>query len=252
MKILIVDDVEINCDMLADFLGEKYETLTTTDGADALKILEKQQDQIDLVLLDLAMPGMDGFEVLTVMKQNNWLKRTPVIVISGENAMESEKRSLELGAVDYVRKPFDRYVVERRVQNTLDLYDYKRLLEKKVEDQNVLLKEQNERLRRQSEKIKANNRQIIDVLGTVVEYRNLESGMHIRRVKEFTRVLANGMMEMFPEYQLTPEDVDMIVAASPLHDVGKICIPDSILLKTARLTPEEFEIMKTHSTKELC
>lgn len=247
MKILIIDDVEINCDILQEFLSKDYELLMTGNGETALEILEK--NEIALILLDLEMPKVNGYEVMTIMKEKGWLDRVPVIVIGGENVTESEKRSLELGAVDFIRKPFDRYIVRRRVQNTMALFDYQHSLEKQVECQNLLLKEKNERLLTQAGKIKGNNQRIIDVLGTVVEYRNLESGAHIRRVKEFTQVLANSLMEMFPEYGLTKEQTEMIVAASPLHDIGKICIPDSILMKPGRLTAEEFGIMKTHAEK---
>lgn len=241
MKVLIVDDVELNRDMLVDALCDEYEILTASSGEQALELLEVHREEIDLVLLDLVMPGMDGFSVMTAMRERNWLKDTPVIVITGEHSRQIEKQSLDNGASDFIRKPLDNYVVRQRVKNTAELFCYKRSLEKQVERQTAVLK-------RQARKIEQNNEKIIDVLGTVVEYRNLESGEHIKRVKEFTRILAGSVREHCPEYGLTEAMVELISAASPLHDIGKIIIPDHVLLKPGKLTKEEFDLMKTHTS----
>ena len=248
-KILVVDDVEINRVLLTEILQDEFQILEAEDGGQALEILEKQNDQISVVLLDLIMPNMDGFAVLEGMKSRGWMGKIPVLVISGESSAKIEGRCFEYGVSDFIRKPFDNSLVRKRVMNTVNLYLYKNHLEDTVAKQTETLKKQNERLKRQAERLKASNERIIDILGTVVECRNLESGEHIMRVKEFTRILALKMMENYPEYGLTPEKVEIITSASSLHDVGKIAIPDGILLKPGRLTAEEFEIMKTHTTK---
>ncbi len=248
-RILVVDDMEINRDILQEMLEEQYDVLQAENGRQAIDILEKHNDEIAAVLLDLIMPEMDGFAVLDIMKEKNWLKKIPVLVISGETSSEAESRCFEYGVSDFIKKPFADYIVKRRVQNILDLFSYQNQLEERVERQTDMLRKQNRILQLQAEKLKENNDRIIDILGTVVESRNLESGEHIKRVKGFARVLGYQMMEDYPEYKLTKERVEMIAVASALHDIGKIAIPDHILLKPGRLTDEEFEFMKSHTTR---
>lgn len=248
MKILVVDDMEMNRDILEDMLtDEEYEVVLTANGREALAVLEQDYLEFDVVLLDLVMPEMDGFSVLAQMQRKSLLNDLPVIVISGERDRESEQRSLDLGATDFISKPFDRHIVIRRIRNTAELFSYKRSLERQVKRQTETLQKQYRQLKKQACRIEENNRRIIDVLGTVVEFRNMESGEHIKRVKEFTRILAEKMMELYPESGLTPERVELIASASPLHDIGKITISDVILLKPGRLTAEEFERMKAHT-----
>lgn len=248
-KILIVDDSDMNRDILAEILEGERPVMEAVDGREALEILEKFHDDIAVVLLDLIMPQVDGFAVLEVMKKKGWLDKIPVLVITGEEAVEIERKSFEYGASDFVRKPFDNILVKRRVNNVTDLYMYKDRLEHKVEEQTKKLQEQNRLLKVQADRLKENNARILDALGTIVESRNLESGEHIKRVKDFTRILAEELMKDYPEYELTPDKVDVIVSASSMHDIGKIAIPDNILLKPARLTQEEFECMKSHTTR---
>lgn len=248
-KILIVDDVEINREMLAVVLGNEYEIVEASDGTQALDILHDFSDEIVAMLLDLIMPKMDGFEVLECMKQQNLLEHIPVLVISSETTYEAERKCLEMGVSDFIRKPFDNVTVRNRVHNIVELFMYKNNLEDKVKIQTENLKRQNKLLLQQAEKIKDSNEQIIDVLGTVVEYRNLESGEHIKRVKGFTGILAKEVAKLYPEYKLTPERIEIIVAASALHDIGKIAIKDSVLLKPGRLTKDEFEYIKSHTVR---
>lgn len=248
-KVLVVDDIKINREILADMLEEDYEIEQAENGMKALKILKERHEEFVVVLLDLIMPEVDGFAVLEVMRSQKWLDATPVIVISGEDSKEAEKRSLGLGASDFIRKPFDQYLVKRRVKNTADLFSYKRSLEKKVESQTEKLRKQYRLLQLQTEKIRESNTRIIDILGNVVEQRNLESGEHIKRVKEFTRILAEEVMKEYPEYGLNEEKVELIASASALHDVGKIAIPDSILLKPGKLSDDEYEFMKSHASR---
>lgn len=241
-KILVVDDVIINRMILSDALSDKYEVDMAENGDVALKMLEGHVEEYGLVLLDLIMPVKDGFAVLDEMNRRGWSERLPVIVISGDIGSNVENRSLQMGATDYIRKPFNETVVRLRADNTYQLFELKRSLEDKVDAQT-------EELRRRYEQIESFNDNMVDLLGTIVEYRHLESGDHVHRVKTYTELLANEVKDTLPEYGLDDEAVDCIAKASVLHDLGKVTIPDSILLKPGRLTKEEFDVMKTHTVK---
>lgn len=248
-KVLIVDDSELNREMLSEILEDEYSVVEAADGRTALGLLEKHYGDIRAVLLDLVMPEMDGFAVLETMTARGWMEQIPVLIISGETSVKTEKRCFELGVSDFIRKPFDNTLVKKRVNNIASLFQYRNELEKKVEEQTDTLRKQYKLLQMQAERLRKSNGDIIEILGTVVEYRNLESGEHIKRVKGFTEILAREAMKEYPEYKLTEKQIAMIVAASSLHDIGKIAIPDHILLKPAKLTDEEYEFMKSHTTK---
>lgn len=248
-KILIVDDVELNRAMIGTILEEDYTIVEADNGETALEILDAMKDEIAAILLDLIMPKMDGFEVLEELNKTGIVKKIPVLIISGENSAENEHRCFELGIADFIGKPFNNLIVKRRVRNVADFYNYKNTLEEKVAEQTAVLRKAYQTLKAQTEKLKMRNQEIIEVLGTVVEYRNLESGEHVQRVKGYTRILAECFMREYPEYKLTQEKIDMIVSASALHDIGKIAIPDSILQKPGRLTKDEYEYMKSHTTR---
>lgn len=248
-KVLIVDDAELNREILTQILEDEYSIIEAEGGKEAIEALEKHHQEINVVLLDLVMPQMDGFEVLEVMRKEGYLKKIPVLIISGETAVKTEKKCFECGVSDFIRKPFDNALVRKRVENIAKLFQYKDSLEEKVEKQTATLRQQYKMLQVQAEKIHKRNESIVDILGTVVEYRNLENGEHIKRVKGFTALLANELMKEYPEYGLTEKKIETIVTASSLHDIGKIAIPDSILLKPGKLTAQEFEYMKSHTTR---
>ena len=248
-RILIVDDQEINRDILAGILSKSYEPVVAVNGKEAVEALGEDGNGFALVLLDLVMPEMDGYDVLEHLNENGFIDEVPVIVISAEVDAETERKCLALNVVDFIRKPFDKLAVLRRVENVINLFAIQHNLEKLVDEKTEEIKKQNEKLAQQAACLKRTNERIIELLGTVVEYRNLESGQHIKRVKGFTKLLAEQIAVHYPEYGLNPKQIDMIAAASALHDVGKIAISDSILLKPGRLTKEEFEIMKTHTTE---
>lgn len=261
-RILIADDSEINRELLATYLDAEYEVAQVEDGAKALEDLEQHGDTA-ILLLDLYMPNMDGFEVLKQMGEKGLLDSIPVIIISGENSAKVESDAFDMGVTDFIHKPYDVTLVRQRVRNAVELFATRNRLEDKVEQQTReiraqygLLEEQKQILEKQKAALEAKtieleetNRKIIDVLGTTVEFRHMDSYMHIRRVKAFTRTLAQQVLKDFPEYGLDQDEVDLIVDASSLHDIGKISIPDSVLLKPGRLTKEEFDLMKTHTTK---
>ncbi len=238
---MIVDDVDIN----RNILREMFITCTTLeakDGQEAVDIIEEKADEISVVLLDVVMPVMDGMAVLETMKRNGWIERIPVLVITSEVTTEIERKAYQMGASDIIRKPFDVSIVKQRTQNVIDLYYNKNHLEEMVELQTKVL-------RQQAEELQKMNDRIIDTMSTVVEFRNLESGDHVKRVKTFSNILAKHVAKEYPEYGLDNHMVDIITSAAALHDVGKIAIPDAILLKPGRLTKDEFEIMKTHTIK---
>ena len=248
-KVLIVDDALINRDILKEILKDTYDILEAEDGKTALEILDAENNEISAILLDLLMPVMDGFQVLEELNARKVIEKIPVLVISGENSTQNEQRCFELGIADFIGKPFNAHLVRKRVQNAAEHYAYRNELEAKVEEQTNVLRKAYRTLKNQAEQLMRRNQDIIEILGTVVEYRNMESGEHVKRVGEYTRILAETFMVVYPEYGLTQDKINVIVSASALHDIGKITIPDSILLKPGRLTKEEFEYMKSHTTR---
>lgn len=248
-RVLVVDDAEMNRELLCAILEDEYDVEKAEDGEQALAIIQENIDEIDAILLDLQMPKLDGFGVLDVMREKDWINKIPVLIISAERAVDVESKCFELGIADFIHKPFEPSLVKNRIRNNVDLFGYKNHLEQKVEAQTEALRQQNKILAMQAERLQETNDRIIEVLGTVVECRNLESGEHVKRVKGFTRILATQIMKDYPEYGLDKNTVEMITAASALHDVGKIAIPDKVLLKPGKLTDDEFALMKTHTTQ---
>lgn len=232
-RILIVDDSEMNRDMLSDMLSDDYDIVEAADGEEALSILKERVYDIDLVLLDIIMPAVDGFGVLDVMKRYHWIDNTPVIMISSETSQSYIRKAFELGVTDYIIRPFDSFIIHKRVSNTLMLYRKQKKLLSALEEQVY----ENEK----------NNSMIINVLAHIVEFRNGESGMHVHHIKQLTSILLQNLIEKTDKYHLTENDILLISTASSLHDIGKISIDDKILNKPGRLTAEEFEVIKTHS-----
>lgn len=248
-KVLIIDDAEFNREMLREILEEEYPVLLAENGQQGIEMIEKNAHEICVVLLDLVMPVMDGYAVMKSMEQKGYLKRIPVLVISGEQAVDVERRCFDCGVSDFIRKPFDNSLVMKRVKNVIDLFAYRNCLEEQVESQTKTLKRQYDMICRQAQELIRRNEKITDILAEVVESRNLESGEHVKRVKAYTQILAKELMRRYPEYHLTDEEVRIIESASAVHDIGKIAIPDNILLKPGKLTDEEFECMKSHTIK---
>ncbi|MEZ3429533.1 MAG: response regulator [Lachnospiraceae bacterium] len=248
-KVLIIDDAEFNREMLAEILKEEYPVLLAEDGKRGIEMIEQHAHEICVVLLDLIMPVMDGYAVMKLMEQKGYLKQIPVLVISGEQAVDVERRCFDYGVTDFIKKPFDNSLVMKRVKNVADLFAYRNCLEEQVASQTRTLKRQYDMICRQAEELIKRNEKITDILAEVVESRNLESGEHVKRVKSYTQILAREVMERYPEYHLTDEEVRIIESASAVHDIGKIAIPDNILLKPGKLTDEEFECMKSHTVR---
>ncbi len=232
-KILIADDSEMNRSILTDMLGEEFDIIEAADGLEAIEQIEKYDDKISLVLLDIVMPNLDGFGVLAKMNEKNWIQDIPVIIISSENASSFVERGYELGATDYIQRPFDTLVVRRRSLNTIMLYGKQKALKGLVEEQ-IYKREKEQSL-------------MIDILSHAVEFRNGESGKHVVNIRTITDIMLNTLAGMTDQYYLSPSEIDVITLASSLHDIGKIAIDEKILNKPGRFTDEEFAIMKKHS-----
>ena len=232
-QILIVDDSEINREILKEILKEDYRILEAANGEECLEQLERSGTGISLVLLDIVMPEMDGFEVLAAMNQNHWIEDIPVIMISSEDSDSYIRRAYEMGVSDYISYPFDAKIVYQRVLNMIKLYAKQRRLIRLVTRQ-IYEKERN-------------NRMLIGILSQIVEFRNGESGLHVIHINLITQLLLEQLVKKTGKYQLSWEDRLLIATASALHDIGKIGIDEKILNKPGKLTKEEFEIMKTHT-----
>ena len=235
-QILIVDDEEVNRTILSLMFDADYDIVEAANGMEAIEAVEKNND-IALILLDVIMPVMDGFGVLDYMKEKALLEKIPVILITSMTPQESEEKAYEYGIADVMHKPFESAIIKRRANNIIELYQSKKNLEIKLKEQEVTIREQEKAIR-------DNNEFMIDALGSVVEFRSIETGDHVKRIKYLTRILLKYLAKYFPKYGVTPTQIDQIARASALHDIGKIGIPDSILLKPGKLTTEEFEVMK--------
>lgn len=214
---------------LRSILEQDYDLLEAENGARALLMAGQYRDSLAAVLLDADLPGRDGYEVLSELKRTDLLQTIPVVMVDAE----SEAKALELGAWDNIRKPFQPMVIARRMHNLVALSQHQQHLEELVE--------------RQAASLRRSNEAVVDTLTSVIEYRNTESGRHIRRIRFFTKVLLEELAATAPEYGLDARKIDLIAHAASLHDIGKIAIPDSILNKPGPLTEKEFAIMKTHT-----
>ena len=233
-SILIVDDSEMNRIILNEMLKDEYRILEADNGRMALDMVDRYGDELSLVLLDIVMPGMNGFEVLSDLSRRSAMDNLPVIMISSEDSDDVVLRAYELGASDYISRPFAARVVRRRVSNTIRLYAKQRRLT------NLLAQQYNERVK--------NSRMLIDIMAGVMELRNGESGRHVTNIEKLTELLLGCLVQRSDKFSLDNEVRSTIALASALHDIGKMSIDDAILNKPGRLTPEEFEIMKTHTT----
>lgn len=230
--ILIVDDMEINRAILAEGFKDEHEILEAADGEEALELIESNE-HIAAVLLDLIMPKMDGLEVLRRMNESKKIVHVPVFIITAENSEKILMDAYDLGAVDVISKPFMMNFLKCRIENVIELYRHRNELEDIVDEQ--------------VKRLSSLNQSMVETLATLIEFRDCESGEHVKRICGLTKILMTTVSDMYPEYYLPKAEIDKIVMSSILHDVGKISIPDGILNKPGRLTKEEFETMKLHT-----
>lgn len=232
--ILIVDDIEINRLVLAEVFSDDCRIIEAADGKQAIDIINSDIE-ISAVLLDLVMPEVSGIGVLQEMNRTGKIHKIPVLLITASESDEQLLEGYNLGAVDVVRKPFMTHFLKCRVNNMIDLYRHRNELEEIVDQQVAHLNEL--------------NRSLVEKLATIIEFRDCESGEHVKRICGLTRLLLTELSRTCPEYRLSSEEIEYVARASILHDIGKISISDIILNKPGRLTKEEFEVMKQHTLK---
>lgn len=231
-SLLVVDDTPENIDVLRGILGEDYVVKVATSGQMALKIVAAQPP--DLILLDVMMPGMDGYEVCRQLKENESTRHIPVIFVTARNEVADEAHGFELGAADYITKPVSPPIVRARIRSHLALANQRYYLQE-------LVAERTSELERSNQKLEKTYLAMIQQLGRAADYRDNETGFHVVRVGNYSKLLgrAAGLLE---------SQVELLMYASMMHDIGKIGVPDHILLKPGKLTPEEFDVIKSHST----
>ena len=232
--VLIVDDVEINRLVLKDIFEDSYNIIEASGGAEALSFIGSSKN-ISAVLLDLLMPDVNGIDVLRAMNKNGKIKDIPVFLITAAHDPDILSEAFRLGATDVIMKPFIAHFLKCRLGNVIELYKYRKKLESIVKEQ--------------TKRINDIMHSTVEMLATAIEFRDCESGEHVKRICVLTKELMAEVSNMYPEYHLPPEEIEKIASSAVLHDVGKIAIPDSILNKPGKLTKEEFEIMKQHTVK---
>ena len=232
--ILIVDDVEINRIILAEGFKDSYNILEAENGRQAIDIINSGK-QISAVFLDLIMPMISGLDVLRDMNKSGMIKRVPVFIVTAADTDSMLLDAYNLGAVDVIRKPFMINFLKARVDNIIELYRHRDNLEALVEEK--------------ANQLKLINESMVTSLANIIEFRDCESGEHVKRISGLTKILMEDIVQNYPEHYMTQEEIEKISTASILHDVGKIAIPDSILNKPGRLTKEEFDVMKLHTVK---
>lgn len=238
-RILIVDDDPVNRKILEKLFSAFYEVIEAEDGHEGMEQILNADDRLCAILLDVMMPGMNGIEVLRKLKEMGLLEKIPVFLITADTSAAVMKEAYELGVMDVIRKPVVSYVVIRRVQSIVELFETRKHLNSVVEKQNITLLEQ-------AEKIISLNQGMIEALATAIEFRNEESGGHVQRISKITRLMLENTV--FGK-NMDEKEIDSITLAAVMHDVGKITIPDAVLTKPGKLNDEEYTIMKSHTTK---
>lgn len=246
---LILENDEASSESLAKIFEKKFKIIKVSSEKEGIDVLREQVASLAVVLVNLLIPAKDNFQILQRLSEKKFLERIPFIMITSDKAEKFEKKGYDYGIVGYIKKPFNSDVVKQLVDNVVHVFEYKVKLEVTVKTQTEKLRKQNTMLKMMAEKQRHNNEVLIESLSNIVEFRNLESEQHIKRIREFSLCLGRSVMNLYPEYGLTEEKLDVIGWASSLHDIGKIVIPDNIILKAGKLTEDEYEIIKSHTTK---
>lgn len=240
--ILIVDDEELNRELLKQMFESEYTIITADNGKDAIVEIGKHMDDIAIILLDIMLPILNGYQVLQALNAKKILEKIPVILITAHDDSQTESYCYSMGATAIISKPFQVQSTRKRVISTIELYNNMNLLESTVQNQK-------EQLYKQQHKLEVFYDGLIDAVSNIVEFRNMQFSRHISEVKEITRILATTYAKLYPEANISHEQILTIVRASATHDIGKITVPDSILMKPGKLTEEEHQLIKSHTTK---
>lgn len=259
--ILVVDSLDKERAELVKILQNEGKIIEASDGEEALELIEKNIDELEAILLKLMIPKVDGIHLLETIRKKGWAQRVPVLIIGKPGPAVMENKCFELGALDFIQNPFTEETVVRHVQTAVRSFFGSEVQQNKQEQQdkqgqldaqkqqNMLMKQQYRILHKQAEELSSLRKNIIEVLGTIAEYRNMDRRSHIKNVEAITKILADEMMRTFPECGLTDKKISLIVSSSALHDIGKIAVPDSVLMKPGKMTEKEHELMKSHTTK---
>ena len=248
MRMLVADNSEINRSILSEIFGREYEFIGTQSSEEFIKLLMHYKEDISVILVNESIAQKISAEKAEMLEKLNVFRNTPVILILNREHSNMKNR-IFIPYSDVIHSPVNPNTVKKRVGNLAELFSHKNELEYKVEQQMKKIVEQNEALKLKEEKINAINNDMLSALSTVIEYRDVESGKHIRRIQKFTEAVLRVLATKYPKYNIDEEKIALITSASSMHDIGKIAIPDAILLKPARLTPDEFQLMKMHTTK---
>ena len=248
-KVLIITGKLVEREELSDIFKDTYEVVCASDGEEGRRYLNDGISGFECVFLRADLPGVSGETLLKEAFAAGLTKKVPFIMIEGEEDPETPDEWFDMGVMDFARRPFRSRQVKRRIANLVRISGREEKSTERIGAQDETLKKQFRLLTLQSEELKKSRNSLLEALGSIVEYRNLDYSDHIERVKNFTRILGMQMMRDYPDLGLTKEKVDIYATASMLHDIGKICLPDNIILKPGRLTPEETEIMKSHTSK---
>lgn len=240
--ILICDDEELNRELLKQMFENKYDILLAKDGKEAIAQLSAHLGEVAVILLDIMMPVLNGYQVLQVLQAKNILGTIPVILITAKDDDQTEYTCYSLGATAILNKPFAAQLVQKRVESIIELYNNVDTMQTQINSQVETLNQQHDKLEKFSENL-------LEVISNIVEFRSTESALHIQRVRGMTKILARSYKALYPGVELSESDIEAIGRASITHDIGKIAIPDSILLKPGRLTDDEREVMKSHTIK---
>ncbi len=241
-KILIVDDEAINRELLCQIFSDQYEVIQAEEGKEAIRAIQQHQKDLVVILLDLIMPKVNGYQVLQVLNASNLIKNIPVILITANTDMKIALACYSLGAADIINKPFVAQIVKHRITNTIEQYKDKKKLKE-------LLMQSNQKLSKQEQQLTHFYDNLIDTVSNLLEFRNVNTSKHVSRVRSMTGIMAQTYRKLYPEDGLSKQQMETIVRTSTLHDIGKISIPDSILMKPGRLTDREWEVMKSHTTR---
>ena len=249
-KMLVADSVEMNKSILHEIFASQYEIIETNSGELVFRFLMQYKENISIVLINELIAKSMSTETIRTLQSLKIFKNIPIILIINNDSLHRYKtQNIELPYSDVIGSPVNPYLIRKRVANLVELYSHKNELEALVERQTAKILSQNKALKLQQRKINTINNDMLDTLSTVIEYRDVESGRHIHRIKKFTEVMLRALAVKYPKYNMTEDKINLISSASVLHDIGKIAIPDSILLSPRRLTYDEFKIMKEHTVK---
>lgn len=248
-KILIADNSEINRSLLYEIFASQFELLMTDSSEEAFRLLIENKDELAVVMIAESVADRITKEMSQTLSSHKIFELVPVLVILDDKGSELKRQKFHFPFSDVIDSPVNPFIAKRRAANLIEAFSNKRELEQLVNDQTKKILEQNRELKEQQKKINTINNDMLDTLSMVIEYRDVESGRHIHRIRKFTEVLLRILAEKYPKYNLTEDKIELITSASSMHDIGKIAIPDSILLSPKRLSYDEFRIMKQHTIK---